>query len=61
MNCCAPAPGDAYLVDVGKLVPVAAVNPRNAFWMAVTGILPVPEHAEIYQFGPAGELLAVYA
>jgi hypothetical protein len=61
----AVAPGDYYLVDVGELVPVAAVNARSAFHIAMTmreGMAQQcpPEHPVVYQIDPDGELIAVY-
>jgi hypothetical protein len=59
------APGDYYLVDVGELVPVAAVSPRSAFHIAMTGRYGhsqqcPSERPMVYQLDQDGELLAVY-
>jgi hypothetical protein len=60
------ASGDNYLVDLGRLVPVAAVSAKEAFLLATTsvfGAMPeVPfEHPMVYQIDDAGELvLAVF-
>jgi len=59
------APGDLYLVDLGKLIPVAAVNPRAAFHIASTCAFgkdqePGFEHPLVYQLDSDGGILAVF-
>lgn len=60
------APGDNYLVDLGRLVPVAAVSAMDAFLIATTSVFGVMpqcpfEHPLVYQIDDAGELvLAVF-
>jgi hypothetical protein len=59
------APGDFYLVDVGELVPVVAVNARAAFQIANSTTFGKEHecpyvHPVVYQFGRDAELLAVY-
>jgi protein involved in polysaccharide export with SLBB domain len=59
------APGDQYLVDVGDLVPVAAVSARSAYFIAMTarygpGIECPPEQPMVYQIDANGELIAVF-
>jgi hypothetical protein len=60
----AMAPGDQYLVDLGRLVPVAAVNARSAYQIALTSVNMEPEFPAqqpvVYQLDPDGELIAVY-
>lgn len=60
----AAAPGDQYLVDLGRLVPVAAVNPRSAYQIALTSVgieREFPEQTpKVYQLDFQGELIAVY-
>jgi hypothetical protein len=56
---------DQYLVDVGELVPVSAVNARSAWTMAMTARYGAaqqpcpPEPARVYQLDSQGELIAV--
>ncbi len=60
---------DQYLVDVGELVPVTAVNARSAFRMAMAsrygaaqqlcGPIPMGSYM-VYQFDAQGELIAVF-
>lgn len=59
------APGDQYLVDLGELVQVAAVSPRDAYSMAMTsrfGPEPQcpPENPLVYQIDAEGQLIAVF-
>lgn len=57
---------DQYLVDVGELVPVTAVNARSAFFMAMGSRfgaaqqLCCPQFPMVYQFDSQGELIAVF-
>jgi hypothetical protein len=72
MNLLLPAanvsPGDQYLVDLGRLVPVAAVNARSAYRIALNSVGIEPEFPEslhemaprVYQLDPQGELIAVF-
>jgi hypothetical protein len=56
--------GDQYLVDLGRLVPVAAVNPRSAYQIALTSVgfeREFPEQQpKVYQLDSQGELIAVF-
>jgi len=60
------APGDWYLVDLGKLVGVAAVSASGAFHMAMGDScgsdpqLPAREHPLVYQLDTDGAILAVF-
>lgn len=59
------APGDHYVVDLGKLVPVAATNPQDAYQLAVLGEFgkapEVPlERPIVYRLDPEGEPIEVY-
>lgn len=60
------APGDQYLADLdGVLVSVAAVSPRDAYFIAMTSVYGVEpqcplEHPVVYQIDQNGELLAVF-
>jgi hypothetical protein len=59
------APGDRYLVDLGELVPVAAVSPRDACQIAMTArygrwLQIPPEQPLVYQIDANGELIAVF-
>ncbi|HEX3091619.1 MAG TPA: hypothetical protein VHW72_03285 [Candidatus Angelobacter sp.] len=55
-----------YLVDVGELVAVSAVNARSASFMAMAALYggaeqlcpPIPPR--VYQLDSDGELIAVY-
>jgi len=72
MNLLLPAPPHSgppikYLVDLGRLVPVAAVNARSAYQIALTSVgttrglgLLTRLHAMVYQLDSNGELIAVY-
>jgi hypothetical protein len=69
MNLLLPAPPHSdtaikYLVDLGRLVPVAAVNPRSAYRIALTSVGLEREFPArpvlIYQLDSNGELIAVY-
>lgn len=62
---------DQYLVDVGEMIPVSAVNARSAWSMAMiarygpfeapcNGQPCPPETAKVYQLDSEGELIAVY-
>lgn len=56
---------DQYLVDVGELVPVSAVNARSAFFMAMAARYGAaqqcpPQTPRVYQLDPEGELIAVF-
>lgn len=58
-------PGDQYLVDIGELVSVAAVTPRDAYQIAMTAryglwLQVPPEQPLVYQIDANGELIAVY-
>jgi hypothetical protein len=52
-----------YLVDVGELVPVSAVNARSAYLM-VRPATPLhamaPQPPKVYQLDSQGELIAVF-
>jgi hypothetical protein len=57
--------GDNYLVDLGRLVQVAATSPMDAYLIATTsvfGAMPQcpPEHPMVYQIDEYGELIAVF-
>ena len=66
------APGDQYLVDIGALVSVAAVSPRDAYQIAMTarygpedewygsGDECPCEQPLVYQIDSNGELIAVF-
>jgi hypothetical protein len=69
MNLLLPAPPHSgpsieYLVDLGRLVPVAAVNARSAYQIALTSVGLEPEFPAqtplVYQLDSDGELIAVY-
>ena len=69
MNLLLPAPLHSgppigYLVDLGRLVPVAAVNARSAYQIALTSMGVEPEFPArppvVYEFDSDGELIAVY-
>jgi hypothetical protein len=55
-----------YLVDVGELVPVSAVNARSAWTTAMSARYGAaqqpcpPEPARVYQLDSQGELIAVF-
>ena len=60
---------DQYLVDVGELVPVSAVNARDAYSMARTLATSLhamaeqqcpPQVPKVYQLDSQGELIAVF-
>lgn len=56
---------DQFLVDVGELIPVAAVNATSAYHMATSGLYGPgqqcpPEHPLVYQIDATGELIAVF-
>jgi hypothetical protein len=57
--------GDNYLVDLGRLVQVAATSPREAYLLASTavfGAMPEcpPETPMVYRVDQNGELIAVF-
>jgi hypothetical protein len=72
MNIVLPAlslphpPGDQYLVDVGKLIPVTAVNARSAFHMVRPGCVGLWQKLvsakipKVYKLASDGELIAVF-
>jgi hypothetical protein len=53
-----------YLVDVGELVPVSAVNARSAYLMVRPVATPLhamaPQPPKVYQLDSKGELIAVF-
>jgi hypothetical protein len=57
---------DQYLVDVGELVAVSAVNARSASFMAMAALyggaeqLCPPIQPRVYQLDSQGELIAVF-
>jgi hypothetical protein len=57
---------DQYLVDVGELVAVSAVNARSASFMAMAARYGgaeqpcPPQPPRVYQLDPEGELIAVF-
>jgi hypothetical protein len=54
-----------YWVDIGQLVPIAAVNAQDAYRGAMAACYgpgvdcPAP-HPVVYKIDPAGELIAVF-
>lgn len=52
-------PGDLYLVDVGKLVPVLASNPIDAFVLA--SFEGTSEHPILYRLDDKGNVLEILA
>jgi hypothetical protein len=51
---------ELYLVDLGELVPVRAVNARDAFSMAVIAHTQCADHPTVYQINASGEVTAIF-